>query len=77
MKTTTLRVTGMTCGHCVQAVERALRDQSGVHSARVDLGAGLAEVSYEGEVPSDTLIAAVESEGYTASLAETGTPLEG
>jgi copper chaperone len=74
MKTTRLRVTGMTCGHCVQAVERALRDQGGVRAARVELESGLAEVEYEGDLPAEQLIGAVEGEGYTATVAEESSP---
>lgn len=70
MKTTRLKVSGMTCGHCVQAVEKVLRNQNGVRNASVDLEAGAAEVEYEeGRVAPEQLIAAVEEEGYPAALA--------
>jgi copper chaperone CopZ len=70
MKTTRLKVSGMTCDHCVQAVEKALRNQSGVRNASVDLQAGAAEIEYEeGRVAPEQLIAAVEGEGYSAALA--------
>ncbi|HEX2021245.1 MAG TPA: heavy-metal-associated domain-containing protein, partial [Candidatus Thermoplasmatota archaeon] len=36
----TLRVRGMTCGHCAKTVERAARAVPGVEDARADLGAG-------------------------------------
>lgn len=70
MKTTRLKVSGMTCGHCVESVEKALRNQNGVRNASVDLEAGAAEVEYEeGRVAPEQLIAAVEEEGYSAALA--------
>lgn len=70
MKTTRLKVSGMTCGHCVQAVEKALRNQTGVRSATVHLDSGAAEVEYEeGKVAPEQLIAVIEEEGYSAALA--------
>lgn len=70
MKTTRLEVTGMTCNHCVAAVEKALRNRPGVRSASVDLDAGAAEVEFEeGAVSPEQLVAAVEEEGYSAAIA--------
>lgn len=70
MKTTRLKVSGMTCGHCVQAVEKALRNQTGVRNATVELEAGAAEVEYEErDVAPEQLIAAIEQEGYGATFA--------
>lgn len=63
----TLRVTGMTCGHCVQTVERALRELGGVRSAAVDLGRGLAVVAGR-DLDSGQLVDAVNALGYTAQL---------
>lgn len=68
MKTTRLKVAGMTCGHCVERVEKALRNQTGVRNATVHLNEGAAEVEYEeGEVVPEQLIGVVEAEGYEAS----------
>jgi copper chaperone len=73
MKTTRLKVSGMTCGHCVTAVEKALRNQPGVRNASVDLNGAAAEVEYdEGEVAPEQLIAAVSEEGYPATIAGQG-----
>ena len=70
MKTTRLQVSGMTCGHCAAAVEKALRNQGGVRNATVHLDAGAAEVEYEErEVAPEQLIAAITEEGYTATFA--------
>lgn len=70
MKTTRLKVSGMTCGHCVQSVEKALRNSPGVRNATVHLESGAAEVEYEeSRVAPEQLIAAVEEEGYSAALA--------
>ncbi|MDR0788437.1 MAG: cation transporter [Gemmatimonadota bacterium] len=68
MTSTQLKVTGMTCGHCRSAVERALKSQPGVTEANVDLEKGAADVKFdEKAIAVETLIAAVEGEGYQAS----------
>ncbi|MDA3914141.1 cation transporter [Oleiagrimonas sp.] len=64
---TTLKITGMTCGHCVKAVQQALSDVPGVTRAEVDLQARQAQV--EGSADVDALIAAVQEEGYEARAA--------
>ena len=56
----TLNVQGMTCGHCVRAVERAIEALGG--QARVDLEAGTVEV--EGVGDEAAVRRAIESEGY-------------
>lgn len=67
MKTTRLKVSGMTCGHCADAVQKALRASPGVRNATVHLDAGAAEVEYEEkEVAPEQLITAVEDQGYSA-----------
>ena len=65
---TILKIEGMTCQHCVKAVEEALAGVNGVERVvRVDLDSGEAEI--EGQARTASLIAAVEDEGYTASAA--------
>ena len=67
MATTTLKVDGMTCGHCVQAVTKALKGTEGVSDAQVDLQAGRAQVEYdESRTEPRALAKAVTEEGYTA-----------
>jgi copper chaperone CopZ len=66
MSTTTLKVTGMTCGHCVASVKKALEHVPGVESAEVNLGEGRAVVA--GEAEASALIDAVQKEGYQAAL---------
>lgn len=72
MRSTKIAVSGMSCGHCRETVERALRSQAGVQSATVNLEAGTADVEYEErEIGPEQLIAAVTAEGYPATFAET------
>ena len=60
-----LRVTGMTCDHCVHAVTEALESVPGVTSATVDLSAGSARIEHDG-ADVKALLEAVEEEGYEA-----------
>ena len=67
-KNITLKVTGMSCAHCADHVTKALKGVPGVASARVDLGKGQAEVSYDDAKanPAD-LEKAVVKAGYGVS----------
>lgn len=62
-----LHIEGMTCGHCVMHVKRALLGVSGVEAADVDLQTQQAIV--RGQADALALVAAVEAEGYSARLA--------
>ncbi len=67
MATTTLKVEGMSCGHCVMAVTNALKGVAGVQDASVDLQSGRAVVQYdESRATPRELVGAVLDEGYTA-----------
>jgi copper chaperone len=60
-----LKVDGMTCGHCVQAVTRALAKVKGVERvASVDLQSG--EAVLEGSPDVGAAIEAVKDAGYVA-----------
>jgi P-type Cu+ transporter len=63
--TTTLAISGMTCGHCVQHVESALAELVDV-TAHVDLAGATAEVHHSPAVPVADLVAAIQDAGYTA-----------
>jgi len=63
----TLGVEGMTCGHCVMHVQKALEALKGVKKATVDLGKRSATVIYEpGTVTKEQMVKAVEDAGYKA-----------
>lgn len=64
---TELKITGMTCSHCQNAVEQALKSVEGVEAVQVDLANGTARVA--GDAPTAALVTAVEEEGYKASAA--------
>jgi copper chaperone CopZ len=59
----TLKVQGMTCGHCVSAVKRALEGFDSVEEASPDLGSGLVRVRGS-HLDASALIGAVEKAGY-------------
>jgi copper chaperone CopZ len=64
--TETYKVTGMTCGHCVNAVTAKLADLAGVSDVAVDpVAGGTSEVTVTSEVP-------VGAERVAAALAEAG-----
>ena len=66
-ETLTLDISGMTCMHCVAAVEKALTAVSGVDEvSAVVLEPGSATVI--GTAPAEALIAAVREAGYEASI---------
>lgn len=62
-----LQVTGMTCGHCEKAVEKALGALPGVESV-VKVSRESEEVVVEGNPDTAALIHAIEEEGYTAKV---------
>lgn len=63
MSTKTLKISGMTCGHCSARVEKALNSLEGV-DAKVFLESNIAKVSLSKEVSNETLKQAVEDAGY-------------
>ena len=68
MASTSLFITGMTCGHCRQKVEDALKGVNGVCAVFVDREEGVADVEFEeGRTDAAALVAAVEAAGYGAS----------
>ncbi|WP_411968880.1 heavy-metal-associated domain-containing protein [Haloferax sp. YSSS75] len=62
---TTITVEGMSCEHCEQTVEEALRRVNGVSDAVADRTANRASV--DGDADVTTLVKAIEDAGYSAS----------
>jgi hypothetical protein len=69
--TVQLSIEGMSCGHCVNSVERALRESAGVDEVRVSLDEGSALVR-GASLKADALREAVEKLGYQVKAVETG-----
>ncbi|WP_413364435.1 copper chaperone CopZ [Lysinibacillus sp. 3P01SB] len=65
MENVTFQVKGMSCGHCVKAVEGGLGQLEGVEKVTVQLNAGTVEVAYKGDqVTIDQMKAAIDDQGY-------------
>jgi len=65
MATTTYKVTGMSCEHCVNAVTSELTGVSGVHVDLVPDGVSLLTVTSEGPLPAGAVAGALnEAGGY-------------
>lgn len=68
MQHSTLQVEGMSCGHCVSSVQKALDAVEGVTVKNVSVGS--AAVDYDESVVSPAQIAsAVTKAGYAARVA--------
>ncbi len=61
-----LKITGMTCNHCVAHTKKSLEAVPGVESAEVTLEPGAAVV--RGEADPKALVAAVKEAGYQAEV---------
>jgi len=72
---TTLAIEGMSCSHCIAAVQQALMSVPGVMVARVALGS--AELEIEAPMPAQVVsnaVHALERAGYDASASSTAVP---
>lgn len=64
MTTNTFTVSGMTCSHCVNSVEKEIGAIDGVESVAVDLASGSVTVESTIEISSEAFAAAVDEAGY-------------
>lgn len=67
MRTTTLAIAGMSCGHCVAAVRAALAQVPGIEVREVEVGRAVVAAE-PGVATAGDLIDAVEHAGYTATV---------
>ena len=65
---TRLRIAGMTCQRCVQAVFTSLTPVEGIVAADVTIGA--ATIEHDGRATLEALRAAIGVSGYHVALAE-------
>jgi copper ion binding protein len=63
-ESTTVTVQGMTCGHCVAAVEQEVGRIPGVTGVEVDLATGAVVIASEAPVDAGAIAAAVDEAGY-------------
>lgn len=59
----TMEISGMTCGHCIGGVSKALQSVAGVEIEQVKVGSAV--VNYDASAVTPTQIAqAIKDEGY-------------
>jgi copper chaperone len=65
MEKVTLNVEGMSCGHCVKAVEGSVGALNGVSSVKVDLENKKVDVEFnQDEVTVDVIKETIDDQGY-------------
>lgn len=64
MTSTTYRVEGMTCEHCVRAVREEVGELAGVTDVQVDLATGEVAVTSSAPLEEGAVRAAVDEAGY-------------
>lgn len=62
--TKSIKIEGMSCGHCSAAVKKELEKIAGVSKVNVDLDAKQATLEAEAPVSDEMLRAAVDEAGY-------------
>ncbi|ANY89506.1 MULTISPECIES: heavy-metal-associated domain-containing protein [Pseudomonas] len=60
-------VQGMTCGHCVKAVTRAVQAQDAAAQVQVDLPGK--QVRVQSQLAVEQILAAIREQGYEAEVA--------
>ncbi|HHW36925.1 MAG TPA: copper chaperone CopZ [Bacillales bacterium] len=65
MQNVTLNVQGMSCGHCVKAVEGSVGQLEGVSQVTVKLAEKQVEITFnESQVTLETIKETIEDQGY-------------
>ena len=67
MTTTEYAVTGMSCGHCENAIRQEVEQVAGVTGIEVSSATGRLAVTSDGAVDDAAVIAAVDEAGYGAT----------
>ena len=65
MEQLTLQVEGMSCGHCVIAIESSVKELNGVEQVKVQLTEGTVEATIDSSVVKlKDIVAVIEDQGY-------------
>ncbi|WP_409254064.1 copper chaperone CopZ [Bacillus sp. SCS-153A] len=65
MEKVLLQVDGMSCGHCVKAIEGSVGNLNGVHNVKVHLEPGNVEVEFHpSDVTVDKIRETIDDQGY-------------
>lgn len=67
MRDITLRIEGMSCGHCLNAVNQALHQLPGVEIESVQIGRAVLKYD-ENQTGPDAITGAVDEAGYSAQV---------
>ena len=63
MEQLTLQVEGMSCGHCVNAIESSVKELNGVEQVKVQLAEGTVEVTIDSSVVTlKDIVAVIEDQ---------------
>ena len=66
---TTLNLSGLTCEHCVNRVQKVLNEQDGINHVKVALDPQIAEIDYDPQAADpESWISAIKEAGYDASF---------
>lgn len=65
-----ISIEGMTCGACVAAVSRGLKEVDGITSVNVDLLGNCATVHFTNQIPIEKVIGAIGDLGFGAQVTE-------
>lgn len=64
MSTSTVIVSGMTCGHCAASVREEVGALAGVADVEVDVASGRVTISSSAPIEADAIRGAIEEAGY-------------
>mgnify|MGYP005831484109 CR=1 FL=1 len=65
MEKVTLHVQGMSCNHCIKAIEGSVGELKGISNVKVHLDNGTVDVEYNAkEVTLDTIKETIDDQGY-------------
>ena len=69
MEKKTIKINGMSCGNCVNKIEKALQKLNGVEKATVNLKKGMAKIKYDDSIQTlDKLTDTIHDVGYETEL---------
>ncbi|MDM5235391.1 MULTISPECIES: copper chaperone CopZ [Bacillus cereus group] len=65
MEQLTLKVEGMSCGHCVNSIESNVKELNGVQQVKVQLAEGTVEVTIDSSIITlKDIVSVIEDQGY-------------
>ena len=65
MEQLTLKVEGMSCGHCVNSIESNVKELNGVEQVKVQLAEGTVEVTIDSSIITlKDIVGVIEDQGY-------------